>query len=118
MLHVFHNPRCKKSREAILFLKENNLKFTEILYIKNGLSKDIIQSILEKLRIEPKDLLRKQEKIWKESYKNKNLNKKKLIDIILEHPNLMERPIIISHDSGIIGRPIERLKSFIKSSKF
>ena len=72
MLYIFHNPRCKKSREAILFLKENNLKFTEILYIKNGLSKDIIQSILEKLKIEPKDLLRTQEKIWKELYKNKN----------------------------------------------
>lgn len=118
MLSVFHNPRCRKSREAVSFLKENNLEFTEILYIENGLSKNNIQSILEKLKIEPKDLLRTQEKIWKESYKNKNLNKKKLIDIILEHPNLMERPIIISHDSGIIGRPIERLKSFIKSSKF
>ena len=117
MLSVFHNPRCRKSREAIILLKENNLKFIEILYIKNGLSKKIIQSILEKLRLEPKDLLRTQEKIWIESYKDKNLDKDKLIDIIIEHPKLMERPIIISHDSGIIGRPIEGLKNFIKNLK-
>lgn len=117
MLSVFHNPRCRKSREAVSFLKENNLEFTEILYIENGLSKNNIQSILEKLKIESKDLLRTQEKIWKESYKNKKLDKNRLIDVMIEHPKLMKRPIIISHKSGIIVRSIESLKSFIKNLK-
>ena len=114
MLSVFHNPRCRKSREAVKFLKENNIRHTEVLYLKDGISKKDLGSIIKKLKIEPKSLLRTQEKIWKEFYKNKDLDKNKIIDILFEHPNLIERPIITSHDSGVIGRPIENLKIFLK----
>lgn len=116
-LSVYHNPRCRKSREAIKFLKENNIQHTQILYLKHGISKKEIECIIKKLKIKPKSLLRSQEKIWKELYKNKDIGKEKLIDILCEHPKLIERPIIVNHESGVIGRQIESIKSFIKNSK-
>jgi len=116
-MKIYHNPRCRKSREAINFLKENNIQHTQVLYMKNGISKKEIESIIKKLKIKPKSLLRTQEKIWKELYKNKDIGKKELIDILCEYPHLIERPIIVDQDSGVIGRQIETLKSFIENSK-
>ena len=76
---LLHNPRCRKSREAMDFLTLKKIDFEISLYIKTGLKKSFIKELLEKLSIKPIDLVRNQEKIWKENYKSKKLNNNEII---------------------------------------
>ncbi|MBN09003.1 MAG: arsenate reductase [Flavobacteriaceae bacterium] len=115
MLKVYHNPRCRKSREAINFLKKSNVEFQIVLYLEKPLSPEQLKEIIKKLKILPEKLIRRQEKIWKENFKNKNLSNKKVIEILSSNPKLIERPIITSNNKGIIGRPIENLAKFLNN---
>lgn len=114
LLSIYHNPRCRKSREALNYLINNKIKHIQVHYLKNGISKKEIESILKKIKIKPEKLIRIQEKVWKESYKNKNLNRDELISAISDNPILMERPIITNDNSGVIGRPIDNLKYYLE----
>ena len=100
-----HNPRCRKSREAMNFLNVNKINFDIILYIKTGLKKSFIKELLKKLSVKPIDLVRNQEKIWKENYKSKKLSNDEIIFILHEHPNLIKRPIVIKNNKAIIAIP-------------
>ena len=112
---IYHNPRCRKSREAINFLKKSNVEFQIVLYLEKPLSPEQLKEIIKKLKILPEKLIRRQEKIWKENFKNKNLSNKKVIEILSSNPKLIERPIITSNNKGIIGRPIENLAKFLNN---
>ncbi|MEL7268803.1 MAG: arsenate reductase (glutaredoxin) [Bacteroidota bacterium] len=109
MITVYHNPRCRKSREALAFLEKENQDFEVIKYLDEPLSKVQLESLLEKLKLEPIDLVRTQEQIWKTGYRDKNLSKSQLVDIMLEHPKLMERPIVVNGDKAVLGRPAEKI---------
>lgn len=100
-----HNPRCRKSREAMNFLNVNKINFDIILYIKTGLKKSFIKELLIKLSVKPIDLVRNQEKIWKENYKLKELTDDDIIFILHKHPNLIKRPIVVKNNKAIIAIP-------------
>ena len=93
---LLHNPRCRKSREAIEFLKFHNIDFKAILYMNDGLKTSFIKEIIDKLSVNPIDLVRTQEKIWKEKYKHKKLSNNEIIDLLHEFSKLIKRPILIS----------------------
>ena len=116
MFKIYHNPRCRKSREALDLLKDQNIKFEIVYYLKNKLVKNDIIEILSQLKTSPDKLIRRQEKIWKELFKNEDLTNDQLIEILVKHPKLIERPIITNNQKGVIGRPIENLKKFIIDS--
>ena len=78
---LLHNPRCRKSREAIEFLKFHNIDFEAIIYMNDGLEINQIKEIIDKLMLNPIDLVRTQEKIWKENYKHKKLSNNEIIDL-------------------------------------
>jgi len=105
MLKLYHNPRCSKSREAKQLLDEKGLKFETIEYIKNPISMAEIQEIIQKLSIEPIELVRQKEAIWKEKYKGKDLSDEEILEAMIEHPRLMERPIVVHKEKAIVGRP-------------
>lgn len=113
MIKIYHNPRCKKSREGLSILEESGKDFKIIKYLDEVPSKDEIKSILEQLGISPIDLVRTQEKIWKESYKGKTLTNSELIKALHEHPKLIERPIVINNNKAVIGRPPENIKEIL-----
>lgn len=102
---LLHNPRCRKSREAIELLNSNNIDFEVLFYIKNGVDISFIKKLLKILSIDPIDLVRTQEKIWKENYKSKNLTNKKIINLLNKHSNLIKRPIFISNNKAILAIP-------------
>ena len=81
-MKIYHNPRCRKSREAIQYLSDKGVEFEIIEYLKDNLSKETIQILLNKLNIKALDLIRKNEKIWKENFKYKNLSEKELIEVL------------------------------------
>jgi arsenate reductase len=104
---IYHNPRCSKSRAALSLLKERQLDIQIIEYLKSPPNSSTLHEILEKLGGSAIQLVRTSEK----EYRTLNLakaDKYQLIEAIVEHPKLMERPIIVSKDCAVIGRPPEK----------
>ena len=108
-MKIYHNSRCRKSREGVQYLTDKGVEFEIIEYLKQNLSKETIQILLNKLNITALELIRKNEKIWKENFKDKNLSEKELIEVLHKEPKLIERPIIESKNLAVIGRPIENI---------
>ncbi len=109
----YHNPRCRKSRDGINFLKEKNI-YPEIReYLKEPLSFDDLKSILNKLGIRPEELIRKNEEIYKTEIKGKKLTEKQLIAKMIDFPKLIERPILENGDKAAVGRPAENFLSIL-----
>ena len=112
-MKIYHNPRCRKSREGIKYLESKKINFEVIDYIKNNLSLEQIRNILKKLQLKPIELVRKNEAIWKEKYKGKDFTDEQLIKIMSNEPKLIERPIIVSEKLAVIGRPAENIDKLL-----
>ena len=110
-IKIYHNPRCTKSRQTLALLEKKTTDFKIIEYLKNPLSFDEIKEIIEKLAIKPIDLIRKNEQIWKDNYKGKEMTDLEIIKAMEGNPKLIERPIVINEKNGIIGRPPEKVLS-------
>lgn len=113
-LKIYHNPRCRKSREALQYLEETKQSFDIINYIDKRLSKAEIEQLLNELSYQPEELIRKNEAIWKEQFKGKDLSVDELVSSLSENPKLIERPIISNGKSAVIARPLEKLIDFLK----
>lgn len=109
MITIYHNPRCSKSREALDILQNQNVGYTVVKYLDEPLSVDELGKIIKRLGIPPSDLIRKNESIWKENYKGKELSDEQLINLMIQHPQLMERPIVINGNKAVIGRPPQHI---------
>ncbi|QYA26286.1 arsenate reductase (glutaredoxin) [Gramella sp. MT6] len=105
MLRIYHNARCKKSREGLEILKNSGKEFEIKEYLKEPLSENELADLIKKLDITPIQLVRKNEKIWKEDYKDKDLSDKELITVMVKNPKLIERPVVETERKAVIGRP-------------
>lgn len=114
MIKILHNPRCGKSREGIAHLEEVGESFEVIKYLDNPLTESELTELIKKLNIAPIDLVRQNEKIWVEQFKRKNQSDSSIIKAIAENPILMERPIVITENKAVIGRPLEKIIDFLK----
>ncbi len=112
-MKIYHNARCSKSRQGLALLQDSNKDFEIIEYLKTPLSEKELTDIIDKLQIEPIELVRKNEAIWKEKYKGKNLSNKQIINAMVENPKLIERPIVVNGDLAVIGRPLDKIVSII-----
>ncbi len=112
-MKLYHNPRCSKSRQGLAILQKTNQKIEIIEYLKKPISETELKDILKKLNIDPIDLVRKNEVIWKESYKGKDLSNEQIIQAMMKYPKLIERPIFINGNKAVIGRPPERIISIL-----
>ena len=109
MIKIYHNPRCRKSREGLQILQESRQEFEIIDYLKKGVSFDELKSIIDLLAITPIELIRKNEAIWKSKFKSMTLSDEEIINAMIENPKLMERPIVINADKAAIGRPSQNI---------
>jgi len=112
-MKIFHNPRCSKSRQGLAILNDAKIDFEIVEYLKTPPSEKEIKDILSKLNMDPIDLVRKNEAIWKENYKGKDLSNEQIIKAMAENPKLIERPIVIKDDKAVLGRPPENISSLI-----
>jgi arsenate reductase len=112
-MQIYHNPRCAKSRESLALLKEHDIDPEIVLYLENPPSKSELIGLLRKLNIPAEKLIRKGEKIFKEHFKGKALSEEEWIEAMLEHPKLIERPIIVKGENAVIGRPPSTLLSLL-----
>ena len=106
---IYHNPRCSKSRKALALVESKISEFEVIEYLKNPLTFKEIKLLLSQLNIKPLELIRMQESIWKENYTGKEMHDDEIINAIVNHPKLMERPIVTTNKKAIIGRPPENV---------
>ena len=111
---IYHNPRCSKSRQTLELLKEKSIEPEVVLYLDNPPSKDEISKLLNILGINPRELIRKGEDEYKiHNLKDQTISDQKIIEIMSENPKLIERPIVISNNKAIIGRPPENVLKLI-----
>lgn len=108
-MKLYHNPRCQKSRETLALLEEKGLAFEIVLYMTEPLLPNDIEQLLAKLDIDAIDLIRTSEKIWKEELKDLELHEDELILMMIEHPQLMQRPILENGEKAAIGRPPKKV---------
>ena len=111
---IYHNPRCSKSRQTLALLVKKGYEPKVFLYLEEELSPNMLEEILLKLSIEPRDLLRKgEEEYKKKNLSNNALSNKELINCMVKYPKLIERPIVIKGNKAILGRPTENVLSLI-----
>lgn len=109
MITIYHNPRCSKSRAGVEYLESKGKEFEIIKYLDQNLSEDELKDLIKKLGIEPIELVRKNEAIWKENYKDKDLSDDEIIKAMAENPKLIERPIIVNGEKAVVARPTEKI---------
>ncbi|MBK7214710.1 MAG: arsenate reductase (glutaredoxin) [Bacteroidales bacterium] len=114
MITIYHNPKCRKSREGLEYLKAKGQEFTIVEYLKNPLTKEVLEDILVKLNIPAKELVRTQEDVFKEKFKGKNFTNDEWVRILLENPKLIQRPIIVKEYKAILGQPLEEIDKLFK----
>lgn len=113
MLRIYHNSRCKKSREGLEILKNSDKEFEIKEYLKEPLNEEELEKLINKLDIAPIQLVRKNEKVWKEEYKDKDLSDRELITVMVKHPKLIERPIVEDDKKAVIGRPPSEIEKML-----
>lgn len=113
MITIYHNPRCSKSREGLQMLEEEGRPYTIKKYLDEPLTKKELTDILQKLNIKPIELVRKNEAVWKENYKDKNLTDSEIIEILTANPKLIERPIVVNGDNAVVARPSEKIRTIL-----
>lgn len=114
---IYHNPRCSKSREAMDVLTKNKCEFEVREYLKQPPTKKELKELLAKIGCKPFDLVRKKEELFLKKFNNKKFTDAEWIQILTEHPILIERPIVIDGYKAVIGRPVELVVELIKRKK-
>lgn len=111
---IYHNPRCSKCRSALALLEERDLEIEIIEYLKTPPTEQELEGILAKLGMEPRDLMRRKEKLYKEKgLDNPELDRAALIRAMVENPILIERPIVLTGDKAAVGRPVENIAGIL-----
>ncbi|MDA9316541.1 arsenate reductase (glutaredoxin) [Polaribacter sp.] len=113
MIKIYHNPRCSKSRQGVELLETSGKEFEIIKYLDNNFTELTLTEVLQLLNISPIDLVRKNEKIWKENFKGTAMSDAEIIIAMVENPKLIERPIVVNKNKAVIGRPSEEILSII-----
>ena len=111
MITIYHNPRCQKSREALALLEEKGVQYSIRLYLNDeeSMSAAEFEDVLDALDMDAIDLVRKNESVWKEEYRDLELGEDEIILAMIENPRLMERPIIMNGEKAVVARPAEKL---------
>jgi len=113
MIQIYHNPRCGKSRNCLAFIDQSNQEYEIIPYLTETPSFDELKSLLQKLDLQPIQLVRTKEKIWIENYKGKTMNDDEIIQAMIDNPILIERPIVVKDGKAIIGRDPHLVAAFL-----
>ncbi len=109
MLKIYHNNRCSKSRQTLDLIRKSGQEVEVVEYLKTVPTADELQEVLQKLRLKPSQLLRKGERVFKELYAGQVLSEEEWLQVLLKHPVLLERPIVVSGERALIGRPPENV---------
>jgi arsenate reductase len=112
---IYHNPRCSKSRETLALLQQHGIDPEVILYLETPPTARELSAIISKLGIDARDLLRTSESEYKSlNLSDTSLSQDAIIEVMASHPRLIERPIVISESSAVIGRPPANILALLR----
>lgn len=101
-------------RNLAKLFRENNIEFEQVNYFNEPLSEGKLRDLLKKANLSPSDVLRKGDKVYKELNLSEETDANKLIKLIVENPNLLQRPIVEVGEKAILARPVEKVLEIIK----
>lgn len=111
---LYIKPTCTTCKKAVKKLSAEGKNFESVNYYEQKFTKKKIREILDKIDVEPGELLRKREKTYKElDLGNRDLTKKEIVDLLYDNPDLIQRPIIEIGDKAYLGRPVDKLDDII-----
>ncbi len=111
---IYQKPTCSTCRQAVQLLTESGKPFTAVNYYEKPFTKVQLKTLLKKAGLSPKDILRTKEDIYKElSLAKKNLSDDEWLDVMLAHPDLIQRPIVEKGEKVILARPAESVKELL-----
>jgi arsenate reductase len=106
---IYHNPRCSKSRATLELLESRGIELDIVEYLRDPPDAPTLKRLLDKLGLESRDIVRFGEQEFKDSGLDRTASNTALFALLLEHPKLIERPIVETRDAARIGRPPERV---------
>ena len=111
---VYQKPTCTTCRQVYKALKESGVDFDAVDYYLDPIPKAKLKDLLRKLGMKPRDILRTKEAVYKElKLGERDLSDNQIIDLMVEHPDLIQRPIVEKGERAILARPPERLKEIL-----
>lgn len=114
MYTVYHNPRCRKSRAGLEYVKSKTSDFEVIEYLKDYLSEEDLKKLLMKLNKSPQEMIRTQEAIYKSNFKGRNFTDDEWVKIMVENPKLIKRPVVVKNNKAVWGDPVEEIDVLFK----
>ena len=112
-LTIYHNPKCSKSREALALLESRGISARIVKYLETPPTAAELSALVRKLGIPAEALVRKGEEIHKSKYAGRTLTDAEWIAAMVEHPILIERPIVVAGERAVVGRPPDRVLTLL-----
>lgn len=110
-MKIYHNPRCSKSRQTLALIRAAGVEPEIVEYLNEPPSVEELDDLLKKLRLEPRDIMRKGEAEYKDlKLKDRELERDEALRLLVKHPKLIERPIVVKGRNAVLGRPPENVK--------
>ena len=115
-MKIFHNPRCRKSRETLAIIESKGITPELVYYLDQPPTAAELTELLEMLDMSAESLLRKEEPVFRELFKGQEHTEAEWIDIMIQNPKLIQRPIVTKDGKAILGRPPENVMALIQAS--
>lgn len=111
---IYHKPTCTTCRQAVQLLKDSGTPFTAINYYERPFTKTQLETLLKKAGLSPKNVLRTKEDLYHElGLAKKQLTDDELLDLMVKHPDLIQRPIVETGDQAMLARPADSIKKLV-----
>jgi arsenate reductase (glutaredoxin) len=112
-MKIYHNARCSKSRQTLDLIRKAGIEPEIVNYLNDTPSKQELSELVRMLGISPEQLVRKGEDVFKEKFKGQKLSEQEWIAAMVQHPKLIERPIVVKQKKAVLGRPPENVKALL-----
>jgi len=111
---IYQKPTCTTCRQALQLLKDSGKPYTAINYYERPFTKGRLKSLLTKAGLSPRDVLRTKEDVYQElGLAKKQLSDDELLDLMIKHPDLIQRPIVEKGDQAMLARPADSIKKLL-----
>ncbi len=108
-MKIYHNPQCSKSNAALELIRQSGIEPQVVEYLQTIPNKDELVALLAMLNLQPLELIRRNEPLYQQKFEGLTLSDDQWIDVMLQHPELIERPIVVKDGKAVIARPTEKM---------
>lgn len=112
---IYQKPTCSTCREAVKLVQKSGREFVSINYYEQPFAKPKLKDLLNKAGLKPREVLRTKEEIYRKlGLSKKSLTDDQVLDLMVKHPDLIQRPLVERDDRAMLARPAETIKKLLK----